>query len=188
MTLKPSPDTPAAAWIMEAEEDWTQVAGFGPGGFPGYVRVRFLPDPERPLQSASEVPSAANSEPEQTRRVLEVLARHTGTPATAWFCLWEGWGTQIPGFKPMVMIPNRAYYLFTGPLADAGQWDVPGSTDEDLEAALVWPEDHSWCLAKDVDHHWLGVGASEAAIQELLATPGLDVVRADPEQQQPFYL
>lgn len=191
MTLKPSPNLAAASWITDDEEDWNQIATFGPASLPGYVRVRILPDPEVPFQSendAPEVPGDALSELDLMRLVLEVLRRHTGTPDEGYFCLWEGWGTRIPGFKPMVRIPNRAYFLFEGPLAEAGQWGVDDQHGETLVPALVWPADRAWCVAKDVDQHWIGVGAPEAAIQELLSAPGLDVVKADPAEQQPFYL
>ncbi|GLY15390.1 hypothetical protein Kisp01_24050 [Kineosporia sp. NBRC 101677] len=193
MTVKTSSYLPAASWITEAEEDWTQLAGFGPAGLPGYVRVRILPDPERPFQSENDVtPSPeALGDGEQMRLVVQILAAHTGTPEEAFFCLWDGWDTPIPGFKPMVRIPHRAYYLFEGPLREVGQWQLPATSqtpESDLVPAFVWPADRAWCVAKDVDQHWIGVGAGEAALQDLLAEPRLDVVKADPAEQQPFYL
>ncbi|GAB3254981.1 hypothetical protein [Kineosporia babensis] len=188
MTLKPSSNLPAASWITDAEEeeDWTQLAGFGPAGLPGYLRVRILPDPERPFMSENDV-TGEHDEQQLMRLVLDVLSRHTGTAEGCYFGLWDGWGTHIPGFKPMMRIPNRAYYLFEGPLAEAGQWSIEGH-DEPLLPAFVWPSDQAWCVAKDVDQHWIGIGAPEAAIQELLAVPQLDAVPADPAEQQPFYL
>jgi hypothetical protein len=51
----------------------------------------------------------------------------------------------------------------------------------------VWPADRTWCVAKDVDPHWAGIGADDDAIEPLLADPALDVVRADPTQPQPRY-
>jgi len=187
VTLKPSTNLSAASWITDAEEDWAQLAGFGPATLPGYVRVRILPDPEHPFQSENDAPEVpgALAENDLFRLLIEVLGGHTSTPGLGYFCLWDGWGTTIPGFRPMVQIPNRSYYLFEGPLRDAGQWGVE---DESLVPAFVWPADQAWCLAKDVDQHWIGVGASEAALQDLLEVPQLDVVKADPAEQQPFYL
>jgi hypothetical protein len=188
VSLTPSPDLQAAAWITEAEEDWTQLAGFGPAGLPGYVRVRILPDPERPFQSEADVHTAedALSDEEHIQVIVDVLSRHTSTPEDAYFGLWDGWGTRIPGFKPMMRIPNRDYYLFRGPLTDLGRW---GTEEENPPVpAFVWPADRAWCLAKDVDQHWVGVGAGEPALHELLTHPKLDVVKADPAEQQPFYL
>ena len=53
--------------------------------------------------------------------------------------------------------------------------------------AFVWPDDQRWCLASDVDPHWAGIGAEDAAVEALLRTPGLDVVRADPREVQPHF-
>jgi hypothetical protein len=53
--------------------------------------------------------------------------------------------------------------------------------------ALVWPADHAWCFVSDVDPHWAGIGASATAVEQLLADPVLDVVRADPDLPQPSY-
>ena len=54
--------------------------------------------------------------------------------------------------------------------------------------AFVWPADQSWCIANDVDPHWAGIGADTSAIEDLVADPRLDVVVADPEEVQPYYL
>lgn len=186
--MKPSSNLQAASWITDAEGDWTQLAGFGPTDLPAYVRVRILPDPEQPFQSENDARSRPHdlAENEQVKLVLEILARHTTTPEQAFFCLWDGWGTEVPGFEPAVRIPSRAYYLFEGPLSSVGE--LPEQADEPLTPAFVWPSDQAWCVAKDVDQHWMGIGATEAALEDLLWEPRLDVVKADPAQQQPFYL
>ena len=49
-------------------------------------------------------------------------------------------------------IPNRTYYLLHGPLAGFGQWGVRETGYN--PAAFVWPADHAWCIASDVDQHW----------------------------------
>lgn len=93
---------------------------------------------------------------------------------------------------PLVSVPNRAYLLFRGTVADLGERGSPtrwpgqpalGTADP----AFIWPEDHAWCLANDVDPHWAGIGAAESAIDQLVADPRVDVVRADPRAHQPRY-
>jgi len=91
-----------------------------------------------------------------------------------------------------VVLPHRAYWLFRGPLADVGSWDGaqqwPGTRRlHQVEPAFVWPADHAWCVARDVDPHWAGVGATADLITRLLAEPRLDLVRADPGTDQPAY-
>lgn len=93
---------------------------------------------------------------------------------------------------PKVVVPHREYWLFRGPLADLGTWDTaqgwPGQCRLDqAEPAFVWPSDHAWCVAKDVDPHWAGIGGSTALITQLTSDLRLDVVPADPTKDQPFY-
>ncbi|MET8833536.1 hypothetical protein ABZV78_06430 [Micromonospora sp. NPDC004540] len=93
---------------------------------------------------------------------------------------------------PKVVVPNRAYWLFRGPLADVGTWDTaagwPGQRRlSNAEPAFAWPADHAWCVAKDVDPHWAGIGGTRALITQLTTDPRLDVVPADPTQDQPLY-
>jgi len=92
---------------------------------------------------------------------------------------------------PKVVIPNRAYFLFHGTVVEIGDWgavQVPGEHPADVPApAFIWPADHAWCIANDVDPHWAGIGVDTATIDQLLADPRLDVVLADPREAQPEY-
>lgn len=105
---------------------------------------------------------------------------------------------QAPAFNravlhgPKVSIPHRSYFLFRGRLADFGDWGaadyLPGMPRTDMpNPAFVWPADRAWCVANDVDPHWAGIGASAGVVDELLVTPGFDIVRADPTVPQPEY-
>jgi hypothetical protein len=223
MVLTPCSDLSAAAWIIDCDRSWQQLVHFGPPGFPGYVRLRFIPDPayEGQSESDADIDESALSETEQLRAVLAALTRHTSTPDDCYFCLWDGWGSDIeggdgarildnrtgivqrgpwiaPAFPravlrgPKVVIPNRAYFLFHGSVSDFGEWGAaeewPGQPRLDMpHPAFVWPADHAWCVARDVDPHWAGVGAAVAAVEELLDDPDLDVVAADPREDQPCY-
>lgn len=93
---------------------------------------------------------------------------------------------------PKVSIPHRDYFLFRGPLADFGDWGaanyLPDRPRTDMpNPAFIWPVDRAWCVTNDVDPHWAGIGATAAAIDDLLASPALDIVRADPTNAQPAY-
>jgi hypothetical protein len=102
-----------------------------------------------------------------------------------------GWRVRGPHL-PRVVVPNRAYWLFRGPLAEIGTWDAaqgwPGQYRLDhTEPAFVWPDDHAWCVAKDVDPHWAGIGGRLALITQLTTDARLDVILADPSKDQPLY-
>ncbi len=119
--------------------------------------------------------------------------------------IWEAPGTAQPGLQPawmqsarpvhtaaMVRIPNRDYYLFQGAWSDFGDWGAlqreDGSPSWAPEPAFIWPADHAWCIACDVDPHYAGIGARPSAIQDLVDDPRLDVVPADPRQEPPYYV
>jgi hypothetical protein len=92
---------------------------------------------------------------------------------------------------PKVVVPNRSY-LFRGKLTDFGDWCAaemwPGQPRLHMPApAFIWPADHSWCIANDVNPHWAGIGADVSVIDQLLADPQLNVVPADPRENQPSY-
>ena len=93
---------------------------------------------------------------------------------------------------PKVVVPNRAYFLFRGSVSDFDDWGAaemwPGQPRLHMpNPAFIWPADHAWCVANDVDPHWAGIGADVSAIDRLLADPRLDVVAADPREDQPAY-
>ena len=198
MALTPCSDLSEADWITASDRQWQQLVGFGPVGFPAYARLRFLPDPAYEGQSENDVHvDDADTETAQLRAVLGTLTGHTRTPDDCYFCLWDGWGSDIEGgpsllHRPKVVVPNRAYFLFRGSVSDLGDWGAadegPGQPRLHMpDPAFIWPADHSWCLANDVDPHWAGIGADVSAIDQLLADPRLDVVPADPGQDQPSY-
>jgi len=195
MTLTPCSSASAAAWITSSGLAWHRLVAWGPPGFDAYARLRFLPDPLYPGQSEVDLePGAPPPEHELLRTTLDVLKQHTGAPDDVYFCLWDGWGPDalspsvLSGSR--VVVPNRSYFLMHGTLSDFGDWHAPsrGHPGADLpDPAFVWPADHSWCIANDVDPHYAGIGASRTAIEELLAHAQLDVVSADPRIEPPHY-
>jgi len=138
--------------------------------------------------------------------LVEVLGRHTTTPNDCFFGLWDGFGDIYgsptvsvisfddagtppvvpPAFAPQVTqgprlhLPGRDYLLFRGALADAGRWGaadlVPGWARRINSPNLMWPADHAWFVASEIDLPWTGIGGSAALIEELLSTDTLDVV------------
>jgi hypothetical protein len=193
VTLKFCIGVSAADWIVQAHIPWEQLVNFGPPDFPAYARLRFIPDPTKPGQAEADANVAEDhpSDITQTRRALEHLRRFTSTPEDCYFCVWEGYGdlnvplSVLDG--PMVTIPHRRYFLFHGSLTDFGSWEETFGSVGDFPPAFAWPAGHSWCFTRDVDPHWAGIGAEQAAIETLLNAPELDVVPAQPTEPQPTY-
>lgn len=92
---------------------------------------------------------------------------------------------------PRVSIPNRSYLLFAGPLAEAGQWEaaelVPGTTRPISSPNLMWPADHAWFVASEIDVPWTGIGGTNALIDDLVSTAGLDVEPIELTQNPPYW-
>lgn len=193
MTLAPCPDTSAADWITHSTWPWQRLVEFGPEGFEAYARLRVVPDPqfegqlENAIESTSPLPEVA-----QLGVAVALLSGHTGSPDHCYVAWWEGWPGDVAGFAPADLeecrfdVPNRSFFLFDGSLADVEEW-ASGPAVTTYRPAFVWPVDHAWCVAFDVDPHWAGIGASVAALADLRADPRLDVVLADPHAEQPAY-
>lgn len=187
MALSPCLDGTAAEWIVRDKGPWTRVAGFGPGGFSAYARLRFLPDPGSPGDREADAPEHELTDLEEMARAADVLAPHT-TSSNRYFGVWDGWGGAFDSpALPRFAIRNRVYYLLSGVPEDLWTFGTSGMATYWPWPAFVWPEDRAWCLAHDVDPHWAGIGASKEGIKALLADDLLDVVKADPRVPQPFY-
>ncbi|MET3423127.1 hypothetical protein BJ973_002339 [Actinoplanes tereljensis] len=186
MTLTLSDDSAAADWISLSELPWQQLVTFGPAGYESYARLRLLADPAHPGQSENDAPDE-DWRDDQLSRLFGLLAAHTATPDDCYFCAWEGLAQgNPPAPAPQVIVPNRRYWLFRGPLTDAGQWPASYRL-HDAEPAFAWPADRAWCVTRDVDPHWAGIAGPASLIGYLTADPDLDVVAADPATPQPAY-
>jgi hypothetical protein len=175
MSMRPLLDVSPAGWIVEADADWWTTALYGPPGFPAYVRVRFDMDGAEDAYA-----------PDLTvmQGALDHLRDHTTTPDDGFVGIWHGWGFWEKDFHPAApraphfAIPNREYVLLGGPLGEAltaaslGVWpSSDGATPH-----FVWPTDHAWCIASDVDPDWFAVGGPVGAIDAIMADERLDAV------------
>lgn len=116
----------------------------------------------------------------QSVELVRTLTSHTSTPGKCWFAVWEGWGDTTPRSPrgPTVCVLHLRYYLYTGPLAAARQSVLSESAIRYQSASLWWPDDHAWCVATDIDSMDTYIGGSIACIDQLLVTPGLEVLPA----------
>jgi hypothetical protein len=117
-------------------------------------------------------------------RLSLVLGRHTGTPQACVFGRWHGFGYDLPSpdVPPRLLLRGgHDVVLVRGTVADAGRNLAPEPNEQ--SANLWWPADRAWCVATDIDLMSSYVGGSAACIDELLATPGLEVTRAGPDDR-----
>lgn len=163
--LRFEPDSSLADWFARHDEPWGELVTMGPAGFESYARVRYL------------------EEDRISQRVLFArlrmhLAGRTKTPGDCFHALWAG---AVSG--PKVRIPSRECMLFRGHLDDVGHWGATdpatgSSRDEELPAPhLLWPADHQWFVATDVDSDFTWVGGSQGLIDAVITDPKLDAER-----------
>ena len=200
MSLTRCTDVSVADWLAFSDLPWAQLVSFGPAGFAAQARLRFLPDPRYAGQGENEAEPGAENLPESEQLPLAVgiLTSRSHTPTELYFGFWEGNGARA--FSGATLdLPNRSYFLFRGGATALAEADPFGTEDQEGVSpalhrrgatplpALIWPADHAWFIAKDVDPHWAGIGGSVEMIQQLMADPRLDVVIADPAAPQPGY-
>ena len=80
---------------------------------------------------------------------------------------------ERPDAEPLDL-PNRAYYLWTGPLASATAFvdDLP---------SLIWPDDRSWFVGVPIYTDEIAVAGTTALVDAILADPRLGARRAAPD-------
>jgi len=112
--------------------------------------------------------------------LARILARHTPDIGNCWFAVWDGHGDLDPSFqgRPTFELPARHYHLAHGPLAAATR-SVGAHDFWRVSWNLWWPDDHSWCVATEIDLDSTYLGASEACVEEVAASPELEAVRID---------
>jgi hypothetical protein len=84
--------------------------------------------------------------------------------------VWQG---------PRLRLPGREYLLFRGPLSAALRMgcQVDATWFDPQSPSLLWPQDHSWCLATEIDFDSTLVAGSPDLIKAILAASGLEAWR-----------
>lgn len=178
VVLQPSDDAQPAAWLVNSSIPWDRLASFGPPAFDAYARLWFGPGPDGQTNGPA---SRTSTDHAKVQALCELLHAENGTPLDCYFAIWDGWPdlSEVVQRSPRIHIPHRAYCLLRGSLTDFDQWH-PGETGFNL-ASFIWPADHAWCIASDVDHGWAGIGAGTDTIERLLSQSRLNITAADPE-------
>jgi len=195
----------AADWLCASLTTFaTSVASFLPGHFPAYARIynpfgdvrdpggavswsslaaqvgRDLTDPAAAADFAhGGVSNAQARTGTATLSVISALVEHlrpaTTTPKECYFALWDGYSIFPPALVPKLELPNREYYVYTGPLEAALSSFDPFPFSQ-RSANLWWPADQAWCVATEVDFAWTYVGGPRSCIDAILADGRLDAV------------
>ncbi|KQQ28845.1 hypothetical protein [Frondihabitans sp. Leaf304] len=78
-----------------------------------------------------------------------------------------------PSQVPLLELPNREYYLAVTTLHELGDL---AEHDDDLEMGvnLIWPGDHQWLVASEIDFDSTVVGGSKGLIERIVNHPDLE--------------
>jgi len=142
--------------------------------------------------------------------LCEILAPHTTSPDHCYFglCTIECWEESFSAdeLKPLLELPHgRDHIVLAGPLSAVDQiardWSRSSSGSAIFFARkgdaaspkppddwgprrdvpnLIWPEDHSWFLASEVDFDSTLVGGSAALIEAIVQSPALEAWQVEP--------
>jgi len=181
------------------------VSSFAPGDLPAYARIYHPfdggsgndPHAWRELEGltgeelrdrATAADFASRNATNMQARVgtlplplIEALVEHvapaTTTPELCYFAVWNGFADSVVprGLGPKLELPNRAYDVFSGPVA-AARTSLSVISFSHQSANLWWPADQAWCVATEIDFAWTYVGGPRDCITALLADPRLEAV------------
>ncbi|MCD0449103.1 hypothetical protein LO762_07855 [Actinocorallia sp. API 0066] len=182
---------------LHAESLFSEISDRAPGGQTG----------DSPFDESPRIGHLPETE---LAALCALLADHTSTPQTCWFCVWEGWGwltperdgaelraegpgdeapssSSPPAFltdvlsAPRVRMPTRDYALMTGPLNSV---TVLGNYRDGhffpQSPSIFWPEDHAWCVATEIDLDSTHVAGSADLIAALLSHDLIEAIAATP--------
>ncbi len=167
----------------DVEVSWAEVAAHN--GTVAHPLVPWVAVAGGPVNSQPPVwddgPSEGHLPVGVAGRLVEVLARHTGTPEDCLFGRWDGFGFDLPHLEApprLLLRGGHDVVLVRGTVADATRNLAPEPHEQ--SANLWWPADRAWCVVTDIDGTSTYVGGSGACIAELLATPGIEAFAASP--------
>ena len=147
--------------------------------------------PSLPPPWSNQGPREGSLSRDYTETLIEDLTSFTTGPC--FFAIWDGYGPAgvLPQPEPRgtsyversrrcprIRLPFRDYEVFEGALPGAVGLDASGRRFQSPN--VWWPEDHSWCVASEIDLPWTYVGGSRDLINELLHDSRLEALQVLP--------
>ena len=140
----------------------------------------------------------------QASALVGLLSKHTATPNSCWFCLWEGQGYLHPGGIAWFVAARPPFArIKVGFRRLQLRWSRPRTPRPDqprvrlpsrdyllfrgpvAEAAgwqdgpnLWWPDDHAWCVASEIDFPYTYVGGSQELVDAIVKDPDIEALPA----------
>ena len=187
---------------------WREVTDWSRRTYHPAMQFRRISVPRGPAQGPAlftEPPREGNLDPQMCGVLYGLLASWT-TNTNIWLGIWAGWGSLhyphsmsfIPkpdtdcgltdlaarvDQAPLFEHPHRQYLLAGAPVPA-----IPELCRFPLRItpSLAWPDDHSWCVATEVDFDSTVVAATEECAAALLADDRLEALRVQPDDRLDF--
>jgi hypothetical protein len=155
-----------------SEECWVGIwDGHGSFGYPTSMAF-FASDAELP-ETRPRKPLLERASKQTARREREAIEMH-GDLARGSIDVAHR-AASAPKFE----LPGRTYLLLRALLSAVCE----SETELHAAANLVWPDDHSWWVATEIDFDSTLVGGSRELADDLLQHSGLEVVEVRPEDR-----
>ena len=183
---------------------WSDVAALsGKTVHPEMQFHAIAPPPRDPEPRVYEPPLGVLSK-HQAQALTALLSKHTATPNSCWFCLWEGYGYLHPGGTALFVAARPPFArLRVGlgrlqlrssrprpPRPDGPRVRLPGRDYLLFRAPLTealgwedgpnlwWPDDHAWCVASEIDFPYTYVAGPRKLIDAIVEEPAIEALPA----------
>ena len=182
---------------------WSDVAGRSGRTVHPEMQFHAIAAPQRDSEPRIDEPMLGVLSKSQAGALVGLLSKHTATPNSCWFCLWEGYGYLHPGgiawfvaARPpfaRIKVGFRRLQLRWStrtPRPDQPRVRLPGrdyllfrgpvAKAEGWEDGpnLWWPDDHAWCVASEIDFPYTYVGGSQELIDAIVQDPAIESLPA----------
>jgi hypothetical protein len=135
-------------------------------------------------EAAGQGPPVGTMPGAAAERLAAALASFTSTPQRSCCWVWNGWGDIPPDpiheveWTPEATASGRRYMRYACPVAEVTQRLPRAAFGRFQSPALWWPEDLAWVVATEIDAWSTYVVGTEDLVDRLLATEGLEALRA----------
>ncbi|HEY6732041.1 MAG TPA: hypothetical protein VI039_13580 [Solirubrobacterales bacterium] len=182
------------------EMQWHAILGLGDAD---ELRGSYAPGDGSGVKWAGSDPPIGGMDIETLDALCEILAAHTADPTQCLvgLCTIQGWLDSLPATRipPLLNLPmGRSYIILAGELSATDQISRDGADTLELTFAnggvesppsqdavhlpqreapnLIWPADHSWYVASEVDFDSTLIGASATLINAIIESPTLEAL------------
>jgi hypothetical protein len=189
----------------DVEVRWSDVAALSGKAVHPEMQFHAIAPPAHDPEPRIYEPRLGVVSERQAGALVGLLSKHTATPDSCWFCLWEGYGYLHPGGSAPFVLAARPPFARARvalrrlqlrwskprpPRPDGPRVQLPGrdyllfrapvSEAQGWEDGpnLWWPEDRAWCVASEIDFPYTYVGGPQELVDAIIEHPDIESLPA----------